>query len=72
MVKYLSYYHIMQGRNRNYNAFETSVVEDWAVAVLCGENDFKVRACALFNLLYYLSGLFYLLGPPGYVCSDDW
>lgn len=61
----------MQGRNRNYNAFETSVVEDWAVAVLCGENDFKVSA-ALFNmLLSYLPGLFYLLGPPGYVCSDD-
>ncbi|KAL6239206.1 hypothetical protein BDW75DRAFT_199177 [Aspergillus navahoensis] len=40
--QYLSYYHIMQGRNRNYNAFETSAVEDWAVAVLCGEGDFKM------------------------------
>ncbi|OJJ01042.1 hypothetical protein ASPVEDRAFT_610084 [Aspergillus versicolor CBS 583.65] len=47
VVKYLSYYHIMQGRNRNYNAFETSVVEDWAVAVLCGENDFKMYAGVL-------------------------
>lgn len=41
-AQYLSYYHIMQGRNRNYNAFETSVVEDWAVCVLCGEGDYKV------------------------------
>ncbi|RDW90863.1 putative ATP dependent RNA helicase [Aspergillus mulundensis] len=40
--QYVSYYHIMQGRNRNYNAFETTVVEDWAVAVLCGEADFKL------------------------------
>ncbi|KAL4916916.1 P-loop containing nucleoside triphosphate hydrolase protein [Aspergillus aurantiobrunneus] len=47
VVKYLSYYHIMQGRNRNYNAFETSVVEDWAVAVLCGEGDFKMYAGVL-------------------------
>ncbi|KAL4925908.1 putative ATP dependent RNA helicase [Aspergillus undulatus] len=42
LVKYVSYYHIMQGRNRNYNAFETSSVEDWAVAVLCGESDFRL------------------------------
>ncbi len=60
----------MQGRNRNYNAFETSVVEDWAVAVLCGENDFKVRALFV-TMLSYLPGLFYLLGSPRYVCSDD-
>ncbi|KAL4779326.1 P-loop containing nucleoside triphosphate hydrolase protein [Aspergillus varians] len=47
VAKYLSYYHIMQGRNRNYNAFETSIVEDWAVAVLCGEADFKMYAGVL-------------------------
>ncbi|KAL4869998.1 hypothetical protein BDV12DRAFT_166832 [Aspergillus spectabilis] len=44
VVKYLSYYHIMQGRGKNYNAFETSVVEDFAVGVLCGEGDFKMYA----------------------------
>ncbi|KAL4962628.1 putative ATP dependent RNA helicase [Aspergillus stella-maris] len=42
IVKYLSYYHIMQGRNRNYNAFETSSVEDFAIAMLCGEGEFKM------------------------------
>lgn len=42
-VKWLSYYHIMQARNRNYNAFETSAVDDFAIALLCGEAEFKVR-----------------------------
>ncbi|KAL2824647.1 P-loop containing nucleoside triphosphate hydrolase protein [Aspergillus cavernicola] len=44
IVKWLSYYHIMQGRNRNYNAFETSVVEDFAVLLLCGEFDVKMHS----------------------------
>ncbi|KAI9370426.1 P-loop containing nucleoside triphosphate hydrolase protein [Aspergillus egyptiacus] len=43
-VKYLSYYHIMQARNRNYNAFETSAVEDFAILLLCGEVDFRMHA----------------------------
>ncbi|KAL4880475.1 P-loop containing nucleoside triphosphate hydrolase protein [Aspergillus karnatakaensis] len=43
-VKYVSYYHIMQGRGKNYNAFETSAVEDFAVGVLAGEGDFKMYA----------------------------
>ncbi|PYI15552.1 ATP dependent RNA helicase [Aspergillus violaceofuscus CBS 115571] len=41
-LKWLSYYNIMQGRNRNYNAFETSVVDDFAIAILCGEPEFKM------------------------------
>ncbi|RAL15062.1 putative ATP dependent RNA helicase [Aspergillus homomorphus CBS 101889] len=41
-IKWLSYYNIMQGRNRNYNAFETSVVDDFAIALLCGEPEFKM------------------------------
>lgn len=41
-VKWVSYYHLMQARNRNYNAFETSAVEDFAVALGCGEVEFKV------------------------------
>lgn len=43
-VKWLSYYHIMQARNRNLNAHETSAVDDFAIALLCGDADFKVRA----------------------------
>ncbi|KAL2872276.1 putative ATP dependent RNA helicase [Aspergillus lucknowensis] len=58
VVKYVSYYHIMQmqGRNRNYNAFETSVVEDFAVLLLCGEVDVKMHSGILsidFNRLRF-------------------
>lgn len=42
-IKWLSYYHIMQARNRNLNAHETSAVDDFAIALLCGEAEFKVR-----------------------------
>ncbi|PWY93317.1 ATP dependent RNA helicase [Aspergillus sclerotioniger CBS 115572] len=41
-LKWLSYYHIMQGRNKNYNAFETTAVDDFAIALLCGEAEFKM------------------------------
>ncbi|KAJ5733407.1 hypothetical protein N7493_002193 [Penicillium malachiteum] len=41
-IKWLSYYHIMQARNRNLNAHETSAVEDFAIALLCGEAEFKM------------------------------
>lgn len=41
-VRWLSYYHIMQTRSRLYNAHETSAVESFAVALLCGDIDFKV------------------------------
>jgi ATP-dependent RNA helicase DHX29 len=33
----------MQGQGRNYNEHETSAVEDFAVALLCGNVSFKVR-----------------------------
>lgn len=41
-IKWISYYHIMQARNRNLNAHETSAVDDFAVALLCGDAEFKV------------------------------
>jgi ATP-dependent RNA helicase DHX29 len=41
-LKWLSYYHIMQTRSKFYNAHETNAVEDIAVALLCGEPDFRV------------------------------
>lgn len=43
VVKWVSYYHLMQGRNRTYNAFETSATEDFIVALLCGDLEVKVR-----------------------------
>lgn len=44
-LKWISYYHIMQSGTRQYNAHETSSVEDFAVALLCGDVQFKVRIC---------------------------
>ncbi|KAJ6051991.1 hypothetical protein N7460_002525 [Penicillium canescens] len=41
-VKWLSYYHIMQARNRNLNAHDTSAVDDFAIALLCGDAEFKL------------------------------
>ncbi|CAG7931944.1 unnamed protein product [Penicillium olsonii] len=41
-VKWLSYYHIMQARNRNLNAHDTSAVDDFAIALLCGDAEFKM------------------------------
>ena len=41
-VKWVSFYHLMQARNRNYNAHETSAVDDFAIALLCGDAEFKV------------------------------
>ncbi|EFQ97819.1 pre-mRNA-splicing factor ATP-dependent RNA helicase prp22 [Nannizzia gypsea CBS 118893] len=43
-LKWLSYYHIMQSRNRNYNAHETSAVEELAIALCCGDVEFKMYA----------------------------
>ncbi|KAI9848422.1 MAG: hypothetical protein M1837_000217 [Sclerophora amabilis] len=42
-LKWLSYYHIMQA-NTNYNAHDTNRVEDLAVALLCGDADFRMYA----------------------------
>ena len=40
--QWLSFYHIMQSSNKFYNAHETSPAESFAVALLCGEADFKM------------------------------
>lgn len=45
-IKWLSYYHIMQARNRYLNAHETTAVDEFAVALLCGDAEFKVRDTA--------------------------
>jgi ATP-dependent RNA helicase DHX29 len=61
-IKWLSYYHIMQARNRNLNAHDTSAVDDFAIALLCGDAEFKVRPYLPFlfpvpslSTKYYLS-----------------
>lgn len=43
-MQWLSYYHIMQTRNRFYNAHETSAVESFSVALLCGDLEFKASS----------------------------
>ncbi|KAF3491166.1 uncharacterized protein GIQ15_00683 [Arthroderma uncinatum] len=43
-LTWLSYYHIMQSRNRNYNAHETSAVEELAIVLCCGDVEFKMYA----------------------------
>ncbi|KAJ9483924.1 hypothetical protein VN97_g9468 [Penicillium thymicola] len=40
-VKWLSYYSIM-ARARNLNAHDTSAVDDFAIALLCGDAEFKM------------------------------
>ena len=40
--QWLSFYHIMQSNNKFYNAHETTSVEDIAIALVCGEADFKM------------------------------
>lgn len=42
----------MQARNRNLNAHDTSAVDDFAIALLCGDAEFKVRDL-LIKLLHY-------------------
>ena len=42
--KWLSFYHVMQSSSKSYNAHETSPVEDFAVALICGEAEFKMYA----------------------------
>lgn len=47
-IKYLSFYHIMQsassGGGKFYNAHETSAAEEIAIALLCGDAEFKMYA----------------------------
>ena len=40
--QWLSFYHIMQSSNKFYNAHETSPVESFAIALICGEAEFKM------------------------------
>ncbi|KAI9707317.1 MAG: hypothetical protein M1836_000277 [Candelina mexicana] len=40
--KWLSFYHIMQSSNKFYNAHETSAAEDFPIALLCGDADFRM------------------------------
>ena len=40
--QWLSFHHIMQSSNKFYNAHETSAVADFAVALLCGDAEFKM------------------------------
>ena len=42
--KWLSFYHVMQSSSKFCHAYETSPVEDFAVALICGEAEFKMYA----------------------------
>ncbi|KAG6039358.1 hypothetical protein E4U41_002830 [Claviceps citrina] len=59
-IKWLSYYHIMQSKTV-YHAHETTAVEPFAIALLCGE----VR-CDMF------SGVIILDGNRGRFALPDW
>ncbi|KAI9787598.1 MAG: hypothetical protein M1839_000129 [Geoglossum umbratile] len=43
-ARYLSYYHIMQSNKSSPKAHETSAVDDFAIALLCGDTDFRMYA----------------------------
>ncbi|KAI9772082.1 MAG: hypothetical protein M1840_001370 [Geoglossum simile] len=43
-AKFISYYHIMQSNKSSPKAHETSTVDDFAVALLCGDADFRIHA----------------------------
>jgi ATP-dependent RNA helicase DHX29 len=45
--RYLSFYSIMQSSSKFYNALETSGVEDLAIALGCGDAEFKTYAGTL-------------------------
>ena len=47
--KFLSFYSIMQSGNRALNAQETSAAEDIAIALVCGDSDFKVCYFLLYS-----------------------
>ncbi|KAI9683700.1 MAG: hypothetical protein M1829_005006 [Trizodia sp. TS-e1964] len=40
--RYMSFYHIMQSTNSFYNAHETSQADAFAIALLCGEAEFRM------------------------------
>ncbi|KAI5288307.1 hypothetical protein KEM54_005311 [Ascosphaera aggregata] len=45
--RFVSYYHMMQARSRAYQAHEISAVDDFAVALLCGELEVRLHAGVL-------------------------
>lgn len=59
--QWLSFYHIMQSSNKFYNSHETSPVEDFAVALVCGEAEFKMY-----------SGVIVIDGNRIRFSLDDW
>lgn len=59
--QWLSFYHIMQSSSKFYNAHETSSVEDFAVALVCGEAEFKMY-----------SGVIVIDGNRIRFSLDDW
>lgn len=59
--QWLSFYHIMQSSNKFYNAHETSPVEEFAVALVCGEAEFKMY-----------SGVIVIDGNRIRFSLDDW
>ncbi|KAK6362941.1 hypothetical protein TWF730_000392 [Orbilia blumenaviensis] len=46
-IDWLSYYNIFQSSNKYYDAYETSRVNDIALALLCGDAEFKLYAGAM-------------------------
>ena len=59
--QWLSFYHIMQSSNKFYNAHETSAVEDFAIALMCGDAEFKMY-----------SGVIVIDGNRVRFAVDDW
>lgn len=54
-TKWLSFYSILMSSNQRYNANETSAVEELAIALLCGDAEFKVsRDPSVFKYDTYL------------------
>ncbi|KAF3926382.1 hypothetical protein AA313_de0203528 [Arthrobotrys entomopaga] len=46
-ISWLSYYNIFQSSSKYYDAYETSKVNDIALALLCGDAEFKLYAGAM-------------------------
>ncbi|KAL8998155.1 MAG: hypothetical protein Q9169_002709 [Polycauliona sp. 2 TL-2023] len=58
---WLSFYHIMQSSNKYYNAHETSAMEPLALALACGDAEFKMY-----------SGMIVIDGNRIRFSVDDW
>ena len=58
---WLSFYHVMQSSSKQYNAHETTAVDDFAVALLCGDADFRIY-----------SGVIVIDGNRVRFSLDDW